>query len=464
MAQQTAPKESPPAIVPFEKAESHRIRISNSVDGPVEVSRDKGVTWQTVGHVTKPATASVMGYLASGYAQPSCISATSVHGIRVRVGDTSTAYPKLINLVPSEFLQTPRGFGGHVAGTSGIYMDIPSGKAIFRELAPLAGNPVYLQQSSGELTPLPENYAPAKNDDLVILVERPVNGLREIDFENRNHGSVTIEYEDGTRKEIAEVLKPVYGIGRFDGTSYTGVGAINTDHCGVITVSSAPISTSPLLEGTGEERRGGFQIEPIYHNTQSEEAFADMILVIGHRDKQHQPDLEGTPPLFDGYIDLAWSSSDPEHSWRAEIKRGGSSWLPMPQIVGAKLSSLRGVTAIRLIRKKPLDDGWTTQQIAQAVQGYRNREMALARAGKMPVKRGTVVMAASVSDSRTKYVAFYVNGRLRAMTNNAPYSFTWNTGEDPDGECIVEARAEDVNTDPISSTKTRIWVDNANKL
>ena len=189
-----------------------------------------------------------------------------------------------------------------------------------------------------------------------------------------------------------------------------------------------------------------------------------MILVIGHRDRQHQPDLEGTPPLFDGYIDLAWSPSDPQHSWRAEVRRRGSSWAPMPQLVGAKLSALRQVTAIRLIRRQPLDAAWTAQQVAQAVQGYRNREMDMARSGKMPVKRGTVVMAASISDPRTRYVAFYVNGRLRAMTNNAPYSFTWNTGEDPDGECVVEARAEDSNTDPISSTKTRIWVDNAKKL
>jgi hypothetical protein len=465
LAQQTtAPRESPPSIAPFDQVESHRIRITNSADGPVEVSDNQGETWHVVGHVVTPATQAVMGYLASGYAQPSSISATSVHGIRIRVGDTSSAYPKLVNLIPKEFSQTPKGFGGHVAGSSGIYTDIPTGVSIFRELAPLAGNPVLIQDSACNLAPLETNYLPQINDVLVIIVKRPATPLKEIDFVNKKHGPVTVTYADGVSKQIAEVIKPVYGVGRFDGTSYTGVGAINTDHCGVITVSTAPVSNSPLLEGTGDERRGGFQIEPSYHNSQSDEAFAPMILVIGHANKTHQPDLEGTPPLFDGYIDLAWSPADPQHSWRAEVQRGGSAWQPMPKLIGYQPGALVGVTAIRLIREAPLDPAWTTTQVGKAIDGFHNRERELAKTGKMPVKRGTVVLGASVTDTRTKYVAFYVNGTLRAMTNTAPYSFTWNTGDDPDGEYTVEARAEDGDTTVISTTRTRIWVDNGHKL
>jgi hypothetical protein len=321
-----------------------------------------------------------------------------------------------------------------------------------------------IQDSAGNLSPLETNYLPQVNDVLVIVVKRPANPLAEVDFVNKKHGSVTVTYADGATKEIAEVIKPVYGVGRFDGTSYTGVGAINTDHCGVITVSTAPVSHSPLLEGDGEERRGGFQIEPSYHNSQSDEAFAPMILVIGHMSKQHEPDLEGTPPLFDGYIDLAWSPDDPRHSWRAEVQRGSSTWQPMPKLIGYLPNALRDITAIRLIRKSALDQTWTSDQVAKAIDGFHNRERDLAKAGKMPVKRGTVVLGASVTDPRTKYVAFYVNGSLRAMTNTAPYSFTWNTGDDPDGEYIVEARAEDGDTDVISTTRTRIWVDNGHKL
>ena len=463
-AQDAGPNESPPDFAPFEQIESHRIRITNAVDGLVEVSTDQGKSWKTVGRVTKAATDSIMGYLASGYAKPSSITATAVHGIRIRVGDTSSAYPKLVNIIPKEFGQTPKGFGGHVAGTSGIYTDIPTGKGIFRELAPFAGNPVQLQDTDGNLAPIPTTYKPAINDTFVITVLRPKNPLKEVDFENVKHGDVTVIYGDGTRKKVAEVIKPVYGVGRFDGTSYTGVGAINTNHCGVITVSTAPVTTSTQLEGEGNERRGGFQIEPSYHNSQSEEAFAPMILIIGHWDKQRVPDLEGTPPLFDGYFDLAWSPSDAEGSWRAEVKRHGGSWQPMPEIVGAKMTALNGITNIRLIQKKQHDEKWVTAMASRAVDGYRNRVMEMAKAGQLPVKRGTVVLGASVSDPRTKYVAFYVNGSLRAMTNTSPYAFTWNTDEDPDGEYTVEARAEDGNTSVLSTTRTRIWVDNLNKL
>ena len=61
--------ERPPAFAPFEQVETHRIRIVNSIDGAIQVSGDRGKTWHLVGRVTAPATQSLMGYSASGYAQ-----------------------------------------------------------------------------------------------------------------------------------------------------------------------------------------------------------------------------------------------------------------------------------------------------------------------------------------------------------------------------------------------------------
>ena len=77
--------EMPPTFPAFAQVESHRIRIVNSLEGAIQISTDKGQTWHLIGRVTAPATQSLMGYSASGYAQPGTVAATAVHGLRIRV-------------------------------------------------------------------------------------------------------------------------------------------------------------------------------------------------------------------------------------------------------------------------------------------------------------------------------------------------------------------------------------------
>ena len=458
------PRETPPHFAPFADQETLRIRVVNAVDGAIQVSADAGQTWQLVGRVTAPATRSLIGYLASGYAPISTVAATAVHGLRIRLGDLSRAYPVMINILPREFSKTPVRFGGLVSGASGIYTNIPTGTAIFRDLSPYAGNPVFLQDGGGNLSPLPTDYTPHVSDTLVIVVKAPTNPLRQVVFQNVAGGKVTATYADGTQQVVTMVIKPVYGVGRFDGTSYTGVGAINTNHTGVITVSTAPVTTSTLLEGVGPERRGGFQIEPAYHNSQTDEAGAPSILVIGSPDKKRTPDQEGTPPLFHGYFNLAWDPADPMHSWRAEIQRGGDTWLSMPSLVGNRADALAGVTAIRLIQDAPEDAAWRQARVAAAAHAYQTQALAAVRSGKDEVVRGQKSINITVADPRTKFIVFYVDGAFKALSNTAPYSFTWDTSDSPDGEYVLEARAEDENTNLLTATRTRVWVDNARQF
>lgn len=457
------PRDVPPAFAHFAQVETHRIRVVNAADGPVQVSSDGGKIWQLVGRVTAPAVESLTGYLASGYAPPDTVAATAVHGLRIRVGDLKSAYPKMVNILPREFAQTLKTFGGFVAGNSGIYTNIPTGTGIFRELCPYVGNRVYLEGDT--LTPLPVNYVPHIGDSLVIVVKRPANPLTQVVFENKTGGAVTATYADGATKVITHVIKPVLGTGRFDGTSYTGVGAINTNHCGVITVSTAPVSSSKLLEGQGAERRGGFQIEPAYHNSQSLEAGAPMILVVGIPGDKYAMSQEGRPPLFSGYFNLAWDPQDPKHSWRAEIQRGSDvSWTPMPAFVGSHPDALKGVTAIRLVCDDPGDDAWRTQRIAQAARDYREEARQMAEQGKTPIERGRLTIKASDNSPRTQVVAFLVDGDLKTITNQRPFNFVWNTEDSPDGEYVIEARAEDAAGNLVSTTRTRIWVDNTREI
>ncbi len=50
------------------------------------------------------------------------------------------------------------------------------------------------------------------------------------------------------------------------------------------------------------------------------------------------------------------------------------------------------------------------------------------------------------------------------MSNTRPFSFSWDTDTVPDGEYVVETRGEDSNADPLATSRTKIWVDNAQKL
>jgi len=462
-----SPKEVPPTFPSYPTVEAWRIRIDNAPDGPIQVSTDQGETWRLIGRVTEPATRTLMGYLASGYAPIGTVAATAVHGIRIRVGDTSTAYPPMINIIPKQFAVTPNYFGGHIAGASGIYTDIPAGVSLFRELAPYAGSPVYLQDGDGHLSRLTAFYAPSINDQLVIVARRPANPLRQVVFENKTGGDVTATFAHGDPVVVTHVAKPVLGVGRYDGTSYTGVGAVNTNHMCVITISTAPISSSPLLEGTGPERRGGFQIEPTYHNSQTEEAGSPQTIVVGPR-KADGPTLEGTPPLFFGYIDLAYSPGDTAHSWICDVQYAGSSdWKSMPEIVGNQPDAFarRHIVAFRLRRQKGADDrDWLAMRVLNDAGDYEASRRAIARAGKETVARGTLAVDARATDPETQYVQLYVDGEFAGLTNSRPYRLDWDTRQVTDGEHLVEARAVSRSGGLLSTMRSLVYVDNARKL
>ncbi len=457
--------ESPPGFAPFEQVETHRIRVVNSVDGAIQVSDDGGKHWHLIGRVTAPATESLMGYSAAGYARTGTVAATAVHGIRIRVGDYGTPDPLLINVLPREFAQTPKLFGGQVSGLSGIYTTIPVGTSIFRGLSPLVGNPVFLEHGMGsDLQPLPVNYLPRDGDVLEILVLAPANPLKEVDFDNHAGGDVRVTYADGTTQVITHVVKPVVGVGRYDGCSYTGIGAINTNHDGVITVSTAPVSTSPLFEGIGPERRGGFQIQPAFHNAQGDGAGAPSVLVIGSRKKPDAPEMEGRPPLFYGYFDLAWNPDEPQHSWRTEVQRRHGPWTSMPVLVGSQTLAMADVTALRLVRTSPGDKAWRSGQVKVAEADYARAAEIAARAGHSLVERGAISFSVAASDRRTAFIAFYRDGEFAGITNSVPYTFRWDTRKVPDGEYVIEAEAQDASNQLLSTTRTKIFVDNTRRL
>lgn len=277
--------------------------------------------WATVGRVLRPATAAVTTFPAARYAAPGTVAAIAVHGIRIRL-PASGGTLRGISIQPREFGHLPHRYGGHVPGPSAILTDIPAGTAIFRELAPLVGDTVRLERS-GAARDIPPGWRPSPGDVLRIDSVEPEDAPQEIVLENRPGGSVEAVFRDGSRKRLARVIRPVRGTGRFDGTAYTGAGALNTNHGGVITISTAP-ALRPEDEGRPPECRGGFQIIPSGH-ARSQPVMPQSMVVAP---LEEAPPLEGQPPLFAGVLSLG------DGSPVVEMLAPGAGWVPLPAILG----------------------------------------------------------------------------------------------------------------------------------
>jgi hypothetical protein len=480
----------PPAVIPGDpkSVELYRLRITNRKEGAIQVSTDAGASWRLIGRVIIPATGAAEGYLAAEYARPGTVAATAVHGHRIRVSapDPSLHDPLVISIDPREYADQadlPDSYGGHRPGVSGIYTDIPAGTSIFRDLAPITGNPVYIEAESGRLLPLPPGFQPTgRGDVLVIPVLSPKNPLVQVIFQNHGGGDVIGTFADGTSRRLTQVIQPVSGIGRFDGTSYTGVGRLNTAHTGVITVSTAPIDDA-IPEGQGRERRGGFQIEPAWHNAQTEEAGAPMVMALGTFGTPRHRDLEGRPPLFRDMVSLGESQGNADTSALVEMSVDDGPWEPLPaatgyvadlftaagltrywQANGQTRTAAHGVTAFRLTlpHRDPVEAAQTATVIADA---FDRQEFASAEAGSMPIVQGTLYVNANPANAAGVSMArLSVEGQVRGFSNVAPFTLNWDTRVVPDGEYLVEAEALNEDGAVLSATRERVYVHNKQRL
>ncbi len=434
--------------------EACRIRIDNSPGGLVQVSVDGGRTWGCVGRVTTPANARIIGFAAASYTPQGTVAATAVHGIRIKTGQQAlgvgkSQMPVIFSIVPLEFARIPEGYGGHVPRSSGILTDICAGHSIFRNQSPYVGNKVYFERER-KLMPLPEDYTPTVGDVFVITVTRPHDSPTEVVFENTAGGRVTAKYADSTSKHIARVVRPVTAVGRYDGTTFTGVGAINTNHGGVITISTAPVAPPATREGGEVETRGGFMIQPSRHVLEQNET-KPQVMVIAPVDES-KPALEGTPPLFSGHIDLRRFPESPENSCRVQVKIDGGPWERPPEIVGRVDDAFTagylesyfrkteyprhiesGVTSIRLLFSK-CDPELIARDLADEVADYTARAV---RSGVRTVS-GDVVLAPKKPWDDGCVVDFYVDGRLIYTCNRAPCHYTWDSTKVANGFHSIE--------------------------
>jgi len=347
---------NPPPVV-----EQFRILVENAPGGQVAVSSDQGATWQCLGQVLRWAEqVNGNGYTASMWALPGTVAATAVNAIHIKTRlNPENGRGVVFSLLPREFASPHPNYQSYLSPDSSILTDLSAGHGIFGGgWAPLVGSQVLLQRE-GEPIPLPADYCPARGDRLYLVVARPRCYPSQIVFENRFGGLITLVYPDGSSQAIGQVLKPVLGVGRFEGGLYTGIGRIRANHSGVIDVSISR-----------EGQLGGFQIIPAGHAMSPEMANARKLtqwMVVGPL-TAGQGVWEGIAPLFLQYLRPQYDSADlyaPD--WRdrllarflVEAQMAGQDWGAMPvfeldpdlsrPLPAWAMNALEGVARIRLL-------------------------------------------------------------------------------------------------------------------
>lgn len=346
--------------------EKYRLRLHNSANGLIEASRDRGATWTVLGHILSPVTTvNRSGFTASRWAQDSAIAATAVNAIHVKVTNNPQSGAGVVfSFVPVEQGVTFKGGAAQTQLSSAARTNIPGGTVLFGGgWAPFINSPVFVERA-GNLERLAPEFSPKDSDVFVVVVQRPAKYPVEMTIENRFGGLITIRYSGEEPRVIGQVLRPVLGVGRFEGSFFAAVGRIRANHPGVIDVS-----TSPYHE------HGGFQIIPANHAMSPEMTYArrhTQWMVVGPLNGL-DPSWEGTAPLYSYFLQPSY---DPKgfftENWpesllsrfRVEVKlKDGDPWqrmveyavdpkAPLPE---EAFTALKDVKALRIVFPFPLE-------------------------------------------------------------------------------------------------------------
>jgi len=348
-----------------------RVRLNNVKNGVIEGSRDEGKTWSPIGHILVPVIkTNPKGYNASKYGPQGTVVATAVNAIHLKAGQNKPENRGIIwSLAPmAEDAAGKNSLQSEVSPQSAAFTDMPGGTGLFGgPFTPFVGNPIFLDNDkNNNLTPLPDNYVPKLGDSWVLQVRRPARYPREIVFENRFGGLITIKYPGEDPKPIGQVLRPVVGVGRFVGSYFSEVGRLRANHNGVIDISTSPRGTV-----------GSFQIVPANHAQSPETHYIRELtqwMVVGPISAL-DPSWEGTAPLYGAFLRPRFDKDDINNPDPIEgvagrfyfdvLKHGKTEYEPMPSLwlVASKpvpswaATALSDVEKIRIVFPFTWNDG-----------------------------------------------------------------------------------------------------------
>lgn len=417
------------------------ISLENKVNGVVRASLNQGRSWVTLGRVVKPGKGAVRAFPASKWGKIGTIVAISSYALHIKVSEG-----EVFSILSKEMSSIPQGFGGQPPGEAGILTDIKTGTLIFKDLAPLVGSKVYIREGY-TLKELPNPYSLKGDEELFIIVEGK-ELPQGVVIENRKGGNAYV-ISQGGRLPFGKVEKPVTGIGRFDGTEFTGVGKINTVHPGALTVSTVP------AEGVRFDDRlsGGFQILPKENAGDGYFSTSPPYLIIAPL----TGNLAGQFPLFDGTIGL-WDFDG--KGYMVEASWDGVKWEEFPVLKG-KIDDLSAyLEKVYKGKHKGIMDFirivFPKIDIKKGIREALKRKIS----EEARIVRGELEVEVRLKGEGAKIVDLKIDGKLRAVKNFPPYILSVDTSGLTDGEHIIEVSAKDENGDVLASQSQKIYVDN----
>lgn len=317
----------------------YSILLPFQVGGTVKVILPDG-SEQPIGRVEMlPEKTRWPAYTATRWGTPGTVAASAVNAIHLLI-DIEKGRGRTFSLLPSETIAPAAGPG------SALVITGKGGYGLFGGWAPPVGSPVTVISASGEERPLNGGPLPQEGETLRIEVNSSCAPYM-IEIENRPGGRVfawsrSVE-QSGV---IARVIRPVRGVGRFEGTLFQSVGRLRANHPGVIDISTSP-----------EGEIGGFQIIPFNHAHSAEMEGAwqrTQWLIIDSPDGKTP--LTGRPPLFGGI--LVPGPRETERLWDLWSTYGrrplvlcridGGPWTRLPELIGKQDHALENVTHLRL--------------------------------------------------------------------------------------------------------------------
>ena len=317
----------------------YSIFIPFQVDGVVKVVLPDN-SEQSIGIVrVLPEKTKWPAYTASKWGAPGTVAASAVNAIHLLIG-IENGRGKTLSLLPSDTIAPAAGPG------SSVVIEGKGGYGLFGGWATPVGTPVSILSPSGEERPLNGDRLPQEGETLRIDVTKTCAPYM-IEIENRPGGRVfSWSKSPGQTGVIARVIRPVRGVGRFEGTLYQSVGRLRANHPGVVDISTSP-----------EGSIGGFQIIPLNHARSSEMGGAWSLtqwLIVDSPDGKTP--LAGKPPLFGGA--LVPGPSETEHLWDLWSTYGrrplvlcridGGPWSRLPEVSGRQDHALEEVTHLRI--------------------------------------------------------------------------------------------------------------------
>lgn len=225
----------------------YSILLPFQVGGTVKVILPDG-SEQPIGTVEMlPEKTRWPAYTATRWGTPGTVAASAVNAIHLLI-DIEKGRGRTLSLLPSETIAPAAGPGSALVVTG------KGGYGLFGGWAPPVGSPVTVISASGEERPLNGGSIPREGETLRIEVNNFCSPYM-IEIENRPGGRVFAWSRAAEQSGvIARVIRPVRGVGRFEGTLFQSVGRLRANHPGVIDISTSP-----------EGAIGGFQIIPFNH-------------------------------------------------------------------------------------------------------------------------------------------------------------------------------------------------------